>query len=395
MAVVRLKPGRDKALRNRHPWIFSGAIQRPREHIPPGEVVEACDHAGEFLARGYYNPHSQIVIRALTWDQDEAIDADFWRRRLQAAIARRRTLLGEEASTACRLVFAESDGLPGLIVDRYGEWLVLQALTLGIERWKETLVDLLMELCSPRGIYERSDVDVRRHESLDQVTGSLRGETPPERVEIREHGQRFWVDLLRGHKTGFYLDQRENRRQVAPYCKGAEVLNVFSYTGAFAVYAAAAGARQVTNLDSSAEALAWAKDHMALNGHSDLPTTYLQGDAFQVLRQLVDLGRRYDVVILDPPKFAFSRAQLTAATRGYKDINMLGMRLLRPDGWLCTFSCSGLVSADLFQKVLFGASVDVGREARIVRGLSQSDDHPVLLTFPEAAYLKGLICRVE
>ncbi|MBN1400759.1 MAG: class I SAM-dependent rRNA methyltransferase [Anaerolineae bacterium] len=395
MDVVRLRPGRDKALRNRHPWIFSGAIQRPRVDIPPGEVVDVCDHAGQFLARGYYNPQSQIVIRGLTWERHEAIDVDFWRRRLRAAVARRQRLLDKEETTACRLVFAESDGLPGLIVDRYGDWLVLQSLTLGIERWKETLVGLLVELCAPRGIYERSDVDVRRHEGLAQVTGSLCGEMPPDRVEIFEHGKRFWVDLLGGHKTGFYLDQRENRRQVAPYCAGAEVLNVFSYTGAFAIYAAAAGARQVTNLDSSAEALAWAEGHMALNGHADLPATYLQGDAFQVLRQLVDEGRHYDVVILDPPKFAFSRAQLTAATRGYKDINMLAMRLLRPGGWLCSFSCSGLVSADLFQKVLFGASVDVGREARIVTWLSQSDDHPVLLTFPEGAYLKGLICRIE
>ena len=298
-------------------------------------------------------------------------------------------------ATARRLVYAESDGLPGLIVDQYGEWLVLQALTLGMERRKGEMVALLQELLAPRGIYERSDVDVRAQEDLPQRVGPLAGEEPPAAVEIEEDGLRFAVDLRRGHKTGFYLDQRENRRAVARYCAGAEVLNAFAYTGGFAAYALRAGARRVTNLDSSAEALRAAALNLALNGLPAERAEQVEGDAFHVLRAWRDAGRAFDLVILDPPKFAFSRAQLNAATRGYKDINMLAMRLLRPRGILCTFSCSGLVSEDLFQKVVFGACLDVGREVRILQRLAQGADHPVALTFPEGAYLKGLICRVE
>jgi 23S rRNA (cytosine1962-C5)-methyltransferase len=390
---LRLKAGKEKSVRHRHPWVFSGAIDRHSGAPAPNALVEVRDSAGAFLAHGSYNPRSQIAVRLLSWDEGEAIDRAFWRRRLIAALARRQTLAADGATDAYRLVFAESDGLPGLIVDRYGEWLVLQSLTLGVEPWKALLAELLLELVPCRGIYERSDADVRAQEGLAPVTGVLVGEEPPPEVVIREQGLRFAVDLRRGHKTGFYLDQRENRRRVAAHARGGEVLNVFSYTGGFAVYALAGGARSVTNLDSSAEALRLAEANARAN---DLAaSTSLEGDAFYALRRLRDEGRQFDLVILDPPKFAFSRAQLIAATRGYKDINMLGMRLLRPGGVLATFSCSGLVSEDLFQKVLFGASVDVGREVRILERLGQGSDHPVLLTFPEAAYLKGFLCRVE
>jgi 23S rRNA (cytosine1962-C5)-methyltransferase len=396
MAVIRLKPGREKSVRNRHPWVFTGAIAGMRGPRPQGgEIVDVVDAGDAFLARGYYNAASQIAVRLLTWNADEAIDEGFWRRRIEAALERRRRYPAA-ADSARRLVYAESDGLPGLVVDRYGEWLVLQSLTLGIEVRKEMLVGLLAGMAAPRGIYERSDADVRAHEGLDDAVGPLWGETPDDAVIIDEGGLRFRVDLLRGHKTGFYLDQRENRRRVAAYCDdGAEVLNVFSYTGGFAVYAAAAGAGRVTNLDSSADALAAARENARLNGLEREDDEYVAGDAFQVLRGYRDRGRQFDVIVLDPPKFAFSRAQVQAATRGYKDINMMAMRLLRPGGTLCTFSCSGLVSEDLFQKVLFGASVDAGREVRILERLGQGSDHPVLLTFPEAAYLKGFICRVE
>jgi len=393
--VVQLKAGKEKSVRNRHPWVFSGAIARVHGSPRPGEIVDLCDSAGEFLARGYYNPHSQIALRLLTWDPAEEIDAAWWRERLRAAIARRAGLAASGETTAYRLVYAESDGLPGLIVDRYGDWLVLQTLTLGLEPWKATLVELLGDLLRPRGIYERSDVDVRAQEGLPPVSGLLAGEPPPEDLVIVEHGLRFQVDLFRGQKTGFYLDQRENRRKLAPYCPGREVLNAFAYTGAFAVYAAQWGATRIVNLDSSAEALRLAAHNLRLNGLEREADQYMEGDAFQLLRRFRDQGTQFDLVILDPPKFAFSRAQLTAATRGYKDINLLGMRLLRPGGILCTFSCSGLVSEDLFQKVLFGASLDAGREVRILERLSQGSDHPVLLTFPEGAYLKGFICRVE
>ena len=394
MRAIRLKPGREKAVRNRHPWIFSGAIASVQGSPAPAEIVEVLDSTGQFLARGYYNPRSQITVRLLTWEAEEMIDRAFWQRRLQASLARRPNTAASTENNAYRLVFAESDGIPGLIVDRYGDWLVLQILTLGLEPWRATLVDLLGEMMGPRGIYERSDVDVRAQEGIKSVAGALAGEAPPQRITILEHGLRFEVDVLHGHKTGFYLDQRENREKIAAYCSGREVLNVFSYSGAFAVYAAAHGATRVTNLDSSADALRMAADNLRLNGFAAQDDDLVEGDAFQVLRLFRDEGRRYDLVILDPPKFAFSQAQVQAATRGYKDINMLGMRLLRPGGILCTFSCSGLVSADLFQKVLFGASVDVAREGRILEYLTQSSDHPVLLTFPESAYLKGFICHI-
>jgi 23S rRNA (cytosine1962-C5)-methyltransferase len=395
MAEINLKPGREKSLLNHHPWIFGGAVARVSGHTQPGDVVNVRDARGEFLARGYYNPASQIVVRALTWQPDEEIDRAFWRARLRGALNRRQRLAFDGNTDTYRLVFAESDGLPGLIVDRYGDWLVLQSLTLGIEPWKGLIAELLMELAQPRGIYERSDVDVREHEGLQPVVGCLTGEPPPTEMVVREQGHFFQVDLVQGHKTGFYLDQRENRAHVAGYCAGAEVLNAFSYTGGFAVYAAAVGAPPITTLDPSADVLEAARRNLALNGYERPADTYLQGDAFQVLRTFRDQARSFDVVILDPPKFAFSRAQLEGATRGYKDINLLGMRLLRPGGYLCTFSCSGLVDEDLFQKVLFGASVDARRNVRILKRLGQGADHPVLLTFPEAAYLKGFICQVE
>lgn len=396
-AALRLKGERNKSVQQRrHPWVFSGAIDRLVGGAPaPGGIVDVQDAAGRFLARGYYNAHSAITVRLLTWDEGEAVDRAFWRHRLEAAIARRALLPAEEETDCYRLVFAESDDLPGLIVDRYGDWLVLQSLTLGVDRVKEDLAADLLDLLHPRGIYERSDADVRAQEGLPPATGLLLGEEPPAQVIVHEHGHAFAVDVRAGHKTGFYLDQRENRRRVARYCAGAEVLNVFAYTGAFGVYAAAAGARRVANLDASAEALRLAEENLRLNGQDPAQAESVEGDAFQVLRRMRDAGRQFDVVILDPPKFAYSRAQVEAACRGYKDINMLGMRLLRSGGTLCTFSCSGLVSEDLFQKVVYGASIDVGREGRIVERLAQGCDHPVLLTFPEGAYLKGFVVRIE
>lgn len=391
---IQLKPGREKPVRNRHPWVFSGAIARVRGLPQPGDVVDLCSHTGEFLARGYHNSRSQIAVRILTWDQEQEIGPAFWRHRLSRAIARRDNLARDPATTAYRMVHAESDGLPGLIVDRYADWLVLQSLTLGVDRWKPVLGTLLMELVEPRGIHERSDVKVRAHEGLAPASGCLAGQSLNEEILIRENGLRFWVDLLGGQKTGFYLDQRENRRIVAAYCPGRLVLDAFSYTGAFGVYASAKGAARVTHVDTSAEALRMARENLQLNdlGHDH---EFIQGDAFQVLREFRDAGRQFDLVVLDPPKFAFSRGQVPAATRGYKDINMLGMNLLRPGGILCTFSCSGLVSEALFQKVLFGASIDARRDVRIVERLGQGSDHPVLLTYPESAYLKGFVCLVE
>ena len=394
MGSVVLKPGKEKPIRNRHPWIFSGAVARIAGEPADGDTVDVLDYQGRFLARGYLNRRSQIVVRCLTWDEDEEINPAFWQRRLQQAIAGRQGLLRSVGTDACRLVHAESDLVPGLVVDQYGGYLAVQALTLGIERHKADVVRALVELVQPEGIYERSDVEVREKEGLAPQTGLLWGQEPPSPMEIHENGHRFWVDMQRGQKTGFYLDQRDNRSCLARYASGRTVLNAFAYTGSFAVYANRAGAQQVVSVDTSAEALALARRNVLLNGLTDRDDDYVVGDVFAVLRQYRAEGRRFDLIILDPPKFAYTQSQVQAACRGYKDINWLAMQLLKPDGILFTMSCSGLVTADLFQKVVFGASVDAQRDAQVLEKLSQATDHPILLSFPEGEYLKGFVCRV-
>lgn len=392
-ATVQLHPGKDKPVRQHHPWIFSGAVAHVRGDLTPGALVDVTDARGEWLARGYCNPKSQILVRLLTWEPTE-INRDFWRQRLMAAAGARAALAADPQTDAYRLVYAESDGVPGLIVDRYGDWLTVQFLTAGVEAQRESLLSLLADLFSPVGIVDRSDAAVRRQEGLPLRSEVAWGEPPPADLEIREHGYRFGVDLLGGQKTGFYLDQRENRRIVAAHASGRRVLNAFSFTGAFGVYALAAGAQHVTQVDSAHEALVGAETALRLNGFDpDAQAEAIVGDVFQVLRAFRDAGRKFDLVILDPPKFAKSKAELDGAARGYKDINLLGLKLLAPGGLLATFSCSGLVSADLFQKIVFGASVDAGRNAQIIARLGQGADHPILLSFPEGEYLKGLLCR--
>jgi 23S rRNA (cytosine1962-C5)-methyltransferase len=394
LPTVHLHPGKEKPVRQRHPWIFSGAIERTRGEITPGGLVDVLDARGDWLACGYANPRSQIVVRLLTWARADALDAAFWRGRLMAAAAARADLAADPATDAYRLVYAESDGLPGLIVDRYGDWLAVQFLTAGVEAQRELLIPLLADLFRPAGIVDRSDVAVRRQEGLPLRSGLAWGQPPPADLEIVENGHRFRADLLGGQKTGFYLDQRENRRIVAAHSRGRRVLNAFSFTGAFGVYALAGGAAHVTNLDSSHEALVGAEAALRMNGFDpDAQAEAIAGDVFQVLRAFRDEGRQFDLIILDPPKFARNKAELDGATRGYKDINLLGLKLLAPGGLLATFSCSGLVTPDLFQKIVFGASIDAGREAQIIARLGQGADHPIRLSFPEGEYLKGLLCR--
>ena len=389
-----MKRGREKPVLNRHPWIFSGAIKNVEGECADGDIVTVVDSRDSFLAQGYLNRRSQITVRLLSWIEEEIIDRGFFRHRLERAIAIRRPLQEDQTTNAYRLVNAESDFLPGLVVDRYNEYLVIQFLTLGIEKWKGEIVSILGELLPSRGIYERSDVEVREKEGLPPATGLLAGQERPALVHIIENGHRFIVDIKQGQKTGFYLDQRENRQKLARYCRGKTVLNCFAYTGAFAVYAAGAGAKKVVNVESSAEALQLAQRNMALNGFDGRDDEYVEGDVFQVLRQYRAEGRSFDLIVLDPPKFAYSQSQVQAACRGYKDINLLAMQMLRPGGILFTFSCSGLISPELFQKVLFGASVDAGRGVQIIEKLTQGFDHPILLSFPESEYLKGFICRV-
>ncbi len=408
---IVLKPKRDKPVRQGHPWIFSGAIRQIPESAVDGSIVSVVDSGGNWLAKGYLNRKSQICVRLLSWQEDEQIDEGFWHQRLAASVARRQDLADDPQTNVYRLVNAESDYLPGLTVDRYGAHLVLQSGTLGIDRRKVALAEQLMTITGCSGVIERSEATVRRREGLDGAVGLLAGAAPEATVQVMEHGFQFLVDLTGGQKTGFYADQRENRRRVAAYCAGKRVLNAFSYTGAFGIYALAAGADHVINVDTSADALTLGRENARLNGFDDgcaggftqNVTEDVTGDVFQVLRGWrglsrsgtgADQGPQFDVIVLDPPKFAQSKRNIDRALRGYKDINLLAMQLLSPGGILATFSCSGLVSADLFQKVVFGAAVDAERPVQVVEWLRQSADHPVAITFPEGEYLKGLICRV-
>ncbi len=397
--TLLLRLGRDKSVRQRHPWIFSGSVAAVHGQPASGQTVIVRSADGEFLARAAFSPQSQIAARVWTWNEVEPVDEHFFARRLTQAIESRAALAGR--TNALRWVNAENDNLPGLIVDHYAGFAVCQFLATGAEYWKDTIAAVVAAQPGVRGVYERSDVDVRAKEGLPSRTGVLSGEAPPESVEVWEADTpgtdgprvRFAVDIARGHKTGFYLDQRENRAVVAALARRQEVLNAFAYTGAFSVKAWQGGASAVTSLDSSGPALALARRNLALNGMSD--SGVVEGDVFKVLREYRDTERRFDLIILDPPKFAHTENQIRKATRAYKDINWLAFRLLRPGGHLVTFSCSGLVNEDLFQKVLFGAALDAGRDVQIIRRLGQATDHPVLLTFPEGAYLKGFLCRAS
>jgi 23S rRNA (cytosine1962-C5)-methyltransferase len=395
MPTITLKPGKEKSLLRRHPWVFSGALAQAPGHLRSGETVELRSSRGEFLARGAVSPHSQITVRVWSFAETEEIGASFFRNRLQRARTRRQESPGSPATNALRLVNGESDGLPGLIVDRYGDFLVVQFLAAGPEFWKEIIVEELLSLWPGHSIYERSDVSVRSKEGLEQRKGVLAGEAPPLLVEIEEGGLKFLVDVVNGHKTGFYLDQRENRRELGLFALGKEVLNCFAYSGGFGLHALAGGASRLTNLEISAPSLALLRENLEHNGWAEAPVENIQGDVFKVLREFQASERRFDLIVLDPPKFVESRGQLMRGARGYKDINRLAFELLQPGGVLFTFSCSGLLEGSLFQKIVADAALDAGREAQIIRRLGQSMDHPVGLNFPEGSYLKGMICRVD
>ena len=395
MVGLLLKPGREKSVLHRHPWIFSGAIREVQGLPGIGETVTVHASSGEVLGWAAFSPSSKIQARMWSWNPDERIDADFLRRRLQAALDLRRSVIPAGETNALRLVHGESDGLPGLVVDRYADLLVMQCLSAGADYWRDTLADLLIELTGIANIYERSDVEVRRLEGLLEREGPLRGAAGAGKVEINEQGLRFMVDPAHGQKTGFYIDQRRNRHKLFGMCAGRDVLNCFCYTGAFSVYALAGGAQSVLSVDTSADALAAAKDNVTLNGLDRPGVEWLEADVFYALRTFRDQGRTFDLIILDPPKFAPTAAQAERAARGYKDINLLAFKLLRPGGLLYTFSCSGGISADLFQKIVSGAALDAGVDAEIVAFMTQGADHPVALSFPEGAYLKGLVCYVR
>ena len=391
MSTLILKRGREKSLRRRHPWLFSGAIEKLSGKPGAGDTVEIRDASGKPLGRAAYSPKSQIRARMWSFDANEEVDAAFFRRRIQRALALREALPARRHTNALRLVHGESDGLPGLIVDRYADVLVAQFLAAGVDRWRDPILDALSELTAAEAIFERSDAEVRKLEALPARVGFARGNRNASRCPIVEYGLNFHVDVEQGQKTGFFLGQRENRQRVRELAAGREVLDGFCYTGGFSIAALAGGARRITAIESSAPALEVARENLAANPFDAAQVQFVHGDVFAQLRALRDRAAQFQMVILDPPKFAPSAAQVKNAARAYKDINLLALKLLAPGGLLATFSCSGGVSAELFQSIVAGAALDAGADAKIVERFGAAADHPVALEFPEGEYLKGLL----
>jgi 23S rRNA (cytosine1962-C5)-methyltransferase len=388
---VRLKEGRERSLLRRHPWVFEGGIAKGGGDA--GETVRVEAHDGSFLAWAAFSPASAIRLRAWSFDAAERIDRGFFERRIAAAIAARARLA--IASDGLRLVHAESDGLPGLIVDRYADTLVAQFGAAGVERWRDTIADVLLAATGCPRLYERSDAAVRQLEGLPERQGWLRGagETG---LTIAEHGWRLTLDVAQGHKTGFYLDQRDNRARLAALVRqfgSRSVLNCYAYTGGFTVAALAGGATEVTSVDSSGPALERVQAHVRLNGQDEAASTVIEADVNRFLRESLAASRRYDAIVLDPPKLAPTTATVDRAARAYKDINRLALQLLPPGGLLLTFSCSGAIAPDLFHKIVAGAAMDAGVDATILERLEAAPDHAATLFFPEGDYLKGLVLR--
>ncbi len=395
MKTLQLNKGRESSLLRRHPWIFSGAIDKVSGSPAPGETVRVCDASGALLGLAGYSPSSQIRARMWSFDGRETIDAAFFERRLRAAMGRRQAMLSDPLRTGCRVVYGESDELPGLIVDRYGDFLVCQFLFAGVDAWKAEIVALLHTLLPCRGIYDRSEAAVRQREGLPPEQGLLWGEMPPELVEINENGRLYGVSIAHGHKTGFYLDQYDNRELLRTLAAGRSVLNCFAYTGGFGIAALQGGASHVLNIDSSAPSLDLAAGNFRRNGFEDERYSFQCANAFEILRELKQAGRQFDIVVLDPPKFAETKAQFKRAARAYKDIALQGAALLSPGGLLVNFSCSGAIDLPLFQKITADAVLDAGRTGQILHYMHQASDHPVGLPFPESLYLKGLVCRID
>jgi 23S rRNA (cytosine1962-C5)-methyltransferase len=386
-----LKAGRERSLKRRHPWIFSGAIERLLGAPQPGDTVRIQDSSGNVVALAAYSPSSQIRARVWTFNAGETIGKEFLRDRLRRAFSLRDGLEAARHTNALRLVHGESDGLPGLVVDRYADVLVAQFLAAGVERWREAILDLLVELTGCEAVYERSDAEVRKLEELAPRAGFARGNRAASRCPISEYGLNFRVDVEQGQKTGFFLDQRENRQRVRALAAGREVLDGFCYTGGFAIAALAGGAAHVLAVESSAPALEVARENLSANALDASKVEFVQADVFAHQRLLRDGGRKFGLIVLDPPKFAPTAAQVKNAARAYKDINLWALKLLAPGGLLATFSCSGGVSPELFQSIVAGAALDAGGEAKIIERFSAAADHPVALEFPEGDYLKGLL----
>jgi len=397
-AELLLKPGKERSLLRRHPWIYDTAIGRVKGAPAAGETVTVRSHDGRWLASAAYSPSSTLRARCWSFAESDSIDAAWLAARVREAVARRAHLA--EASSALRLVFGEADGLPGLITDRYGDQLVVQFQAAGVEAHREALLDALVAATGCANVFDRSDSAGRTREGLPPAFGVARGAEPPPRIAVREHGRRFWVDVRGGHKTGFYIDQRDNRELAGTLARRARdrlarparALNCFCYTGGFSV-AMAAGADEVLSIDSSAEALALAQENWRLNGLPESAAHWHDANVFEALRALRADGRSFDLIVLDPPKFAASHHHVERAARAYKDINLGALRLLAPGGLLLTFSCSGAIGVELFQKIVAGAVIDAGVEAQLLRRLAAGEDHPLRMTHPEGEYLKGLLLQ--
>ncbi len=389
MVDVILKKGKEKAALQRHPWIFSGALDKVKGSPANGEVVKVLAADKEFLAYGYFNDKSRVAVRMLEWDESRTIDRDWYQEKIRRAIAARAHVLRNGETNTCRLVFSEADFLPGLIVDRS-----LQILSAGIEQVKGDIISILREELKPRGIFDKSDATARTHEDLEVANGLLWGENPPEFLEVKENGIIYHINIAGGQKSGFYCDQRDNRQILAAYTEGKNVLDCFSYSGGFSLNSLKQGASHVTSVDSSALALETLQQNIGLNGFAKERNTVIQSDVNKQLRVFKEEGKKFDIIVLDPPKYAPSRSAVDRAARAYKDLNRLGMGLLESGGLLATFSCSGAVDIETFKQIIAWAALDAGKEIQIVKQFSQPEDHPVRISFPEGEYLKGLLLRV-
>ncbi len=392
-AAIYLRAGREKSVLTRHPWIFASAIDHIEGEPGHGDTVLVFDSNKKFLAKAAYSPSSQIRARVWTLIQADEIDRSFLEQRINASIERRAGLKESENTDALRLIYGEADGIPGLVVDQYASTLVMQLLSAGSEKFRSEIIEILAEQLKPEQIYERSDVEIRLLEGMQPREGLAWGKKKNHAIQISENGLKYLVDVTEGQKTGFYVDQRRNRQKVFELAKDKQVLNCFCYTGGFTLNALAGGATNVTSVDSSGPALEQLKQNVSLNGLDETKSEIIEGDVFTLLRKFRDQARSFDLIVLDPPKFAPTISQAEKASRAYKDINLLAIKLLKPGGLLVTFSCSGGVSRDLFQKIVAGAALDANTDLRIIDQLSQSPDHPVLTSFPESFYLKGLICQ--
>ncbi|PMO91044.1 23S rRNA methyltransferase [Vibrio breoganii] len=392
-ASIKLAKGRDKSVRRRHPWIFSRGIETVSGDPQLGDTVDVFAHNGQWLAKAAYSPHSQIRARVWSFAKQE-IDTQFFIKRIEQAQMLRDECIAKGGLTGYRLIAAESDSMPGVTIDRYQDYMVCQFLSAGAEKLKQNIVDALVHCFPSCSVYERSDVAVRKKEGLEESTGLLHGTDPTEPVVIEENGVKIQVDIKTGHKTGFYLDQRDSRQHSMKYVKGKQVLNCFSYTGGFGLYALKAGAERVINVDVSQPALDIAKKNAEINGFDVKKAVFLNADVFKILREYRDQGTQFDVVIMDPPKMVSSKQNLNSGARGYKDLNMLAIQILKPGGTLLTYSCSGLMESGLFQKIIADAALDAGREVKFVESFTQASDHLFDTAYPEGLYLKGFAAKV-